>query len=210
MTNVLMIGASGNIAKKATIKLLEEGLSVKALVRDAEKLNDIQHDNLTVFEKDLEDDFSAAFKDCEQVVFAAGSGGSTGADKTLLIDLWAARNAVEYAKKHGTNRFTMISSLGADDPDAVPSEIKPYLVAKHMADEHLKLSGLRYTIMRPGSLLDEPGTGKVQTTMPEDKDDAVIPREDVATAIVNAVKSTGSENRIIPLYRGDHDIAEFF
>lgn len=210
MTNVLIIGASGNIAKQATTMLIEEGLTVKALVRDAGKLSDIQHPNLSVFEKDLEDDFSTAFEQCEQVVFAAGSGGNTGAEKTLLIDLWAARNAVEYAKQHGTIRFTMVSSVGADDPDALPSAIRPYLVAKHMADEHLKLSGLRYTILRPGTLLDEPGTGKIQTIKPESKDDVVIPREDVATAIVKAVTSTGSENRIIPLYRGTRDIADFF
>ncbi|MEG3766944.1 SDR family oxidoreductase [Alteromonas sp. 14N.309.X.WAT.G.H12] len=210
MTDVLVIGASGNVGKMATQQLLENEFTVKALVRDASKLSDIDSDNLSICERDLEDDFSDVFHDCHQVVFAAGSGGSTGADKTLLIDLWAARNAVEYAKSSGTQRFVMLSSVGADAPDDLPSDIKPYLVAKHMADQHLITSGLRYTLLRPGTLLDEKGAGMMQNTMPKHRNDAVISREDVATAIRYAVGSPASDDRIIALYRGSHPIKSFF
>lgn len=210
MTDVLIIGASGNVGKMATQQLLENEFTVKALVRDAGKLSDIKSDNLSICERDLEDDFSDVFHGCRQVVFAAGSGGSTGADKTLLIDLWAARNAVEYAKSSGIQRFVMLSSVGADAPDDLPSDIKPYLVAKHMADQHLIASGLRYTILRPGTLLDEKGSGMMQNTQPKHRDDAVIPREDVATAIRYAVGSQASGDRIIPLYHGSHPIKSFF
>lgn len=210
MTDVLVIGASGNVGKMVTKQLLDNQFTVKALVRDSSKISELKCDNLIICEKDLEEDFSDAFDGCSQVVFAAGSGGSTGADKTILIDLWAARNAVEYAKASGTQRFIMLSSVGADAPDNLPSKIKPYLVAKHMADAHLIASGLRYTILRPGTLLDDKGTGKVQTEMPEDRDDAVIPREDVATAIRYALSSQGSDDRIIPLYSGSHAIKSFF
>jgi len=210
MATVLVIGGSGQIGKQATVKLLDAGHHVVAPVRSPEKLSDISHANLRVEEQNLEKDFSAHFEGVDQVVFTAGSGGSTGADKTMLIDLWAARNAIEYAKKAKTASFTMVSSIGAGDPNQVDSDMKPYLVAKHMADEHLINSGLQYVILRPGSLLNEPGTHLIRTDMPDNQDEAVIPREDVATAIVEAVGRAGSTNTITYLFKGDMPISQAF
>lgn len=208
MATVLVIGASGQIGKQATGKLLEAGHRVIAPVRSPDKLSDIQSDSLTVVEQDLEKDFSAHFEGVDVVVFTAGSGGNTGADKTLMIDLWAARNAVNYAKAANVSKFVMVSSIGAGDPDAVDSAIKPYLVAKHMADEHLINSGLSHVILRPGTLLNEPGTHLVRTDMPTNKSDAVIAREDVATAIVESVSRANNENLITHLFKGDTPIAQ--
>ena len=208
MANVLVIGASGQIGKQATVKLLDAGHKVLAPVRSPEKLSDIQNENLSVVEQDLEKDFSAHFEGVDVAVFTAGSGGNTGADKTLMIDLWAARNAVNYAKAAGTPKFIMVSSIGAGDPDSVDSAIKPYLVAKHMADEHLVNSGLHHIILRPGTLLNEPGTHLVRTDMPSNQDEAVIPREDVATAIVESVARESSENTITYLFKGDTPISQ--
>ena len=208
MANVLVIGASGQIGKQATVKLLDAGHKVLAPVRSPDKLSDIQNDNLSVVEQDLEKDFSSHFEGIDVVVFTAGSGGNTGADKTLMIDLWAARNAVNYAKAAGTSKFIMVSSIGAGDPDSVDSAIKPYLVAKHMADEHLINSGLHHIILRPGTLQNEPGTHLVRTDIPSNKDDAVIPREDVATAIVESVARESSENITTYLFKGDTPISQ--
>lgn len=208
MANVLVIGASGQIGKQAAVKLLDAGHKVLAPVRSPQKLSDIQSSNLTVVEQDLEKDFSAHFEGVDVAVFTAGSGGNTGADKTLMIDLWAARNAVNYAKAAGTPKFVMVSSIGAGDPDSVESAIKPYLVAKHMADEHLINSGLHYIILRPGTLLNEPGNHLIRTDMPSNKDDAVIPREDVATAIVESVAKEGTENVITHLFKGETPISQ--
>jgi len=210
MANVLVIGASGQIGKQATVKLLDAGHKVIAPVRSPEKLSDIEHGNLSVVKQNLEDDFSAHFKGADVVVFTAGSGGNTGADKTIMIDLWAARNAVNYAKDAAIPKFVMVSSIGAGDPDGVASEIKPYLVAKHMADEHLINSGLHHIILRPGTLLNEPGTHLVSTNMPDNKEDAVISREDVATAIVESVARQGSDNVITYLFKGDTPISQVF
>ena len=210
MATILVIGASGQIGKQATGKLLEAGHKVIAPVRSPEKLEDIQSDNLTVKKQNLEEDVSAHFNGVDSVVFTAGSGGNTGADKTLLIDLWAARNAVNYAKDANINQFIMVSSIGAGDPDGVDSAIKPYLVAKHMADEHLKNSNIPLVILRPGTLLNEPGTHLVTTDMPDNKDDAVIPREDVATAIVECVSRSTNDNRVTYLFKGETPISQLF
>lgn len=210
MATVLLIGASGQIGKQATKKLLDAGHEVTALVRSPEKLSDIESAQLTVKEQNLEDDFSSHFEGIDSVVFAAGSGGNTGADKTLLIDLWAARNAVNYAKQANVANFIMVSSIGAGNPDSVDGDIKPYLVAKHMADEHLIDSGVPYVILRPGSLLNEPGTHLVSTDMPDNMDNAVIPREDVATAIVESLNRSKSNNLITYLFKGDTPISQVF
>lgn len=210
MANVLVIGASGQIGKQATGKLLEAGHHVKAPVRSPDKLSDINDANLTVIEQDLEEDFSSHFNNIDVVVFTAGSGGNTGADKTIMIDLWAARNAINYAKEAKVPKFVMVSSIGADDPDTIESPIKPYLVAKHMADEHLINSGLHHIILRPGTLLNEPGTHLVSTEMPTNRSDAVIPREDVATAIVESVNHAGSENIVTHLFKGATPISNAF
>ncbi len=210
MAKVLIIGATGQIGKQATAKLLDVGHHVVAPIRSPEKLSDIQHENLKVVKQDLEDDFSHHFNHIDAVIFTAGSGAQTGADKTLLIDLWAARNTVNYAKAANVQKFVMVSSIGAEDPDNIDSPIKPYLVAKHMADEHLINSGLHYIILRPGTLLNEPGKHLVQTDIPERKSDAVISREDVASALVECINRPGNDDLVTHLFAGNTPISQVF
>ena len=203
MKSVLVIGASGKIGKMVVQKLLDRNHRVRAMVRDANKLGGMNHPHLDIFEKDLESDFFQAFQGMDSVVFTAGSGGSTGPDKTLLIDLWAARNTVEYAARANLSHVIMVSAVGAGDPDAIDSKIKPYLVAKHMADEHLINADIRHTILRPGSLTDDPATGKFTTQRPDSKDAMKITREDVADMVVLATDKEDDINRVFELFEGN-------
>jgi uncharacterized protein YbjT (DUF2867 family) len=202
MSKTLIIGASGQIGKMTTELLLRNEQNVTALVRDKTKLSDLESPFLNIVEQDLEGDFSEAVKGCDQVIFAAGSGGSTGDDKTLLIDLWAAVKAVNYAKDNAKH-FIMVSSIGADNPDAIESDLKPYLVAKHMADEYLTNSGLNYTIVRPGTLTDETASMEVTKQRPDDQDKAKISRENVANALLHIATNSFEKNRIFELFDGD-------
>ena len=206
MSKTLIIGASGQIGKMATKLLLENEQNVVALVRDKSKLRDLDSPFLSIVEQDLEGDFSNAVNGCDQVIFAAGSGGSTGTDKTVLIDLWAATKAATYSKEHGVKHFIMVSSIGADDPDAIDSDLKPYLVAKHMADEHLIHSGLNYTIVRPGTLTNESASLEVTTERPSDQSKAKISRENVANALLHVATNSFNSNRIFELFDGDKPI----
>lgn len=210
MSKTLIIGASGQIGKMTTQKLLDDGTMVVGLVRDKSKLSDIKSENLDVVEGDLEQDFSHAFKGCDKVIFAAGSGGSTGADKTMLIDLWSACKAVDYAKAANVSQFVMISSIGADDPAQGSDEMKPYLVAKHMADEHLINSGLNYTVLRPGSLKDEDAKGGFQTAKPDSKEKMIITREDVAEALVFVLGNQNVNNSTYELFNGNQSLEQAF
>ncbi len=202
----LIIGATGQIGKMTTEKMLASDHDVVALVRDKNKLSALESNNLTIVEQDLENDFSRAFEGVEQVIFSAGSGGATGADKTLLIDLWAAVKAINYAVDAKVKHFIMVSSIGADAPDNIESSIKPYLVAKHMADQHLINSELNYSIVRPGTLLNDAATGLLTTTRPATRQDAVINSEDVADTLLYLAEHTPQKPQVFELFNGDKSI----
>ena len=206
MSKTLIIGASGQVGQLITKTLVETEEDVRALVRDKSKLDDLKDSDLEIVEADLEGDFSQAFDGIDNVIFAAGSGGSTGADKTLLIDLWAAKKAVDYAKEANVKQFIMVSSIGADDPEAIESDIKPYLVAKHMADQYLMASGVPFTIVRPGPLTNEKGQGKITIKRPNSREEMAIPRADVAKSVLFILSKDDLNGKIFELFGGTYDV----
>ncbi|PYE36582.1 SDR family oxidoreductase [Psychrobacter fozii] len=208
MKKILVIGANGQIGKIVVELLHNQDRPVVAMVRSKPQAEKLENMGVEVVVGDLETDFEHAFKDCDKVVFSAGSGGNTGDDKTLLIDLWAAKKAVDYSLKEGIQHFVMVSGLGAQDPDEFESEIKPYLVAKYFADYYLIESGLEYTILRPGSLTNENGTGLVRTTRAESFKELIIPREDVAATITYCLNADNTKGKTFELYSGKESIRE--
>ena len=206
MSKTLVIGASGQIGQMITETLVETKEDVRALVRDKSKLDHLKDSDLDIVEADLEGDFSHAFDGIDNVIFAAGSGASTGPDKTLLIDLWAAKKAVDFAQKANIKHFIMLSSIGADDPDAIESNIKPYLVAKHMADQYLMASGVPFTIVRPGPLTNDEGQGKITIKRPNSREEMAIPRADVAKSILFILSKNDLNGKIFELFGGTYDV----
>jgi uncharacterized protein YbjT (DUF2867 family) len=206
MSKTLIIGASGQIGQLITKTLVETEEDARALVRDKSKLDHLEGSDLEIVEADLEGDFSQAFDGIDNVIFVAGSGGSTGADKTLLIDLWAAKKAVDYAKEANVKQFIMVSSIGADDPEAIESDIKPYLVAKHMADQYLMASGVPFTIVRPGPLTNDKGQGKITIKRPNSREEMAIPRADVAKSVLFILSKDNLNGKIFELFGGTYDV----
>ena len=204
MKKVLIIGASGNIGQILLTRYPEAIAPAVAMVRNREKLD--ANLSAEIVEADLEQDFAFAMKGCSTVIFTAGSGAATGLDKTLLVDLWGARKAIDAAKSRGVEHFIMVSSRGADNPDNGPERIKPYLVAKHFADEYLIHSGLNYTILRPGRLTDEEGTGLIRTVRPADPEEQFISRDDTAKVIVHCLNNSSVSNKVYELFSGRDSI----
>lgn len=205
MTTVLVIGATGQVGQKVCQKLAYRGHKVRALVRNTAKATEISHPNVEIYESDLEQDFSDAFDGVSKVVFAAGSGANTGFDKTLMIDLWAANRAVDYAEEEpSVEHFIMLSSFGAHDPEDIEGDIKPYIVAKHLADEYLMDSTVPHTILRPGPLTNNGPTDGFSNERPADLDmEAMkISRSDVAEAIYFCVEQDCSKVKVIELFSG--------
>ncbi|MEQ5871883.1 SDR family oxidoreductase [Sagittula sp. NFXS13] len=147
---ILIAGATGKTGRILTQNLLDQGHNVTALVRDGSDTS-VLPEATTLRNGDLTDLQPGVCDGADVVVFAAGSGGSTGPEMTEKVDRQGAMRLVDLAKDVGAERFVMLSSIGADQSN--PSgDLAHYLKAKHDADEHLKASGLTYAILRPVAL----------------------------------------------------------
>nr|WP_145404742.1 SDR family oxidoreductase [Paenibacillus xylanexedens] len=208
--NVLVIGANGQIGKHLVEQLAQEGKhQVTAMIRKPEQADTLKKLGAQVVMGDLEgtvDELAEVMKDQSVIVFTAGSGGSTGPDKTLLIDLDGAVKTMEAAEKQGISRYILVSAYGADQRSKWPEEIKPYYVAKHFADRALFASELNYTIIRPGGLKNEPGTGKV--TIGTDLKPGSIAREDVARVIAASLQEEKTYRMAFDLVAGGQSISD--
>ncbi|TWI57964.1 SDR family oxidoreductase [Halalkalibacter nanhaiisediminis] len=206
--NVLVVGANGKVARHTIKKIADAGHHPVAMIRKEEQAEDLlKLGAADTVVADLEADFEHAFKGIDAVIFAAGSGGHTGADKTILIDLWGAIKTIDAAERNGVKRFVMLSSMGTADPDK-SENIRHYLVAKKVADDHLKQSTLTYTIVRPGSLTDEAGKGKIKLEEEIQVRDNTITREDVATVLTEVIERENTYGKTFEILNGDTDISE--
>jgi uncharacterized protein YbjT (DUF2867 family) len=209
---ILIVGANGQIGQHL-VKLLQEqeGVTPVAFVRKEEQVSAFEEKGVQARLGDLEgsvEDIQSQLKGMDAIVFTAGSGGSTGYDKTLLIDLDGAVKVMEAAKQEGIERFVMVSAMQANVRKNWNESIKPYYVAKHYADRLLEQSGLKYTIVRPGGLLNEKGTGKVDVSENNQGERRVIPREDVAKVVQHVLVNERMINQSFDLASGDTDIEE--
>ncbi|TSB44896.1 SDR family oxidoreductase [Alkalicoccobacillus porphyridii] len=207
---IFVVGANGQIGKQVVEKIQNQGKhTAKAAVRKEEQLSYFHDLGAETALVDLEgsiEDIAEAAKGADAVVFAAGSGGKTGPDKTILIDMDGAIKTVEAAKQAGVKRFIIVSAIGVHNRNTWSDEIKHYSAAKHYADVWLEESGLDYTIIRPGLLTNDAGTGKVKAA--SDLERGEIPREDVANTIIESLDEDSSINKSFDLVSGDSTIKE--
>jgi uncharacterized protein YbjT (DUF2867 family) len=183
--NILIAGATGNTGLRLVEQLKAKGHSPIALVRESSDTGSLP-DDVTIRHGDLTDLQSGVCDGCDAVVFAAGSGGSTGPELTDKVDRDGAKRLIDLSAEAGVSRFVMLSSAGADDPDP-ESELAHYLQAKHEADEHLKASGLSYAIVRPVSLTDDDGDRKMRFGDDVDPKGKAA-RGDVAAVLASAIE----------------------
>ena len=159
--HVFIAGANGQIGRFLLQEIADSKHEARALVRHADQGPELQQLGATeTVIGDLEQDCSEAMRGCDAVIFTAGSGPHTGPDKTVDVDQDGAIRLVDTAKAMGIKRFIMVSSMRAEEPEKGPEKLQHYLRAKRNADEHLKSSGLNYTIVRPGRLTNDDGNGK--------------------------------------------------
>ncbi|WP_172250328.1 SDR family oxidoreductase [Saccharibacillus deserti] len=210
--NVLIIGANGQIGSRLIRQLKQEGRhTVKAMIRKAEQENELRAAGVEPVLANLEDSvetLAQAMQGCDALVFTAGSGGSTGLDKTLLIDLDGAVKTMEAAEKAGVKRYVIVSAMQAHNRENWSEQIKPYYAAKHYADRMLESTGLDYTIVRPGGLTNDPGTGSISAA--ENLEPGSISRDDVAAVIAALLEDRRTYRRAFDLTSGKTPIGEAF
>ncbi|OAT82595.1 sugar epimerase [Bacillus sp. MKU004] len=207
---VAVVGANGQIGRHL-IKLLDdsEQFNPNAIVRKEDQARSFKAEGIAASLVDLEasvEEISEGLRGADAVVFTAGSGGATDSDKTLLVDLDGAVKTMEAAKQVDIKRFIIVSALQAHHRENWNESLLPYYAAKHYADKELERSGLTYTIIRPGGLLNENGTGKVSAA--ENLSRGSIPREDVAKAIYASLTEEHTYNRGFDLISGNTPIEE--
>ncbi|WP_064092855.1 SDR family oxidoreductase [Rossellomorea aquimaris] len=207
--NVLVIGANGHTGRHIVKELSSSSQHfVRAMIRKNEQAKEMEDLGARPIVADLEQDFSYALENVNAVIFAAGSGGDTGDDKTQAVDLEGAKKTVDYAKKMGIERFIMLSSMGADQPSSGPEGLQFYLKAKGEADAYLKESGLNYTIVRPGALSFDEGTGKIIASSSITDKSSDIPREDVAKVLVESLNTEETNHKVFEILKGNTSISE--
>ena len=206
---VAIAGGHGQIALHLTRMLHGRGDRVRSLIRNPDHGDDVREAGGEPVVCDLEaaDDqtVAQALEGADAVVFAAGAGPGSGPERKLTVDFGAAVKLLAAAEAAGVDRYLMISTLGADRPDAHDEAMRPYFQAKADAEDALRASGLAWTIVRPGSLTDDPGTGRV--TLTEHLDGwGSIPRDDVAALLLAVLVDRAAVGRVLEVISGGTSI----
>jgi uncharacterized protein YbjT (DUF2867 family) len=206
--DVVVAGGHGKIGQRLLRLLAERGDRARGLIRNPEHAADLERLGAEAVLCDLEqeDDIARVVEGADAVVFSAGAGAGSGPERKRTVDLGGAVKLIDAAKANGIDRYVIVSSIGADNPEAASGPMRPYLEAKAEADQRLAASGLDYTIVRPGMLTDDPGRGLVAAG--PDVDRAAIPREDVAATLLAVLDADNTIGKTFNLVEGETPIED--
>ncbi|EDM44642.1 hypothetical protein SCB49_13760 [unidentified eubacterium SCB49] len=201
MEKVLVAGATGATGKKI-VQLLKNSKKYQpvAMVRNEGQKAQFKTDGVDTVMGDLAHNVSNTTKGIDKVIFAAGSGGKD----VVNVDQEGAKRLIDASKKERINKFVMLSSMGADAPQG---PLKEYLQSKQNADQYLDISGLTFSIVRPGTLTNNEGTGKIKLKH-KLSEQGEIPRWDVARTLVNSLEDTVAKNQSFEIINGETMINE--
>ena len=176
------------------------------MVRDGGQATEVEALGAETVVADLTepDEVRGAVEGCDAAVFAAGSGG----EDVWGVDRDGAVSLVDACEAAGVDRFVMLSAINADAPEESPEALREYLEAKAEADDYLRASDLTYTVVRPGELTNEEGTGRIRTAERLDREDGDVPRADVARTLVVSLDEAATHGTTFELLSGDTSIAE--
>ena len=213
---ILLAGAHGQVARRLGRQLSDRGDTVLGLVRNPDHRADLEADGVTPVVIDLEtatvDQVADVASGADAVVFAAGAGPGSGAARKDTVDRGAAVLLADAAERAGVRTYLLVSSMGADlvadgaSPEGVDEVFTTYLRAKLAAEQDLLARpGLAVTVLRPGGLTDDPGTGRV--TLDRHVERGEIPRDDVA-AVLLAFLDSPRDGAVVELVGGGTPVAE--
>jgi nucleoside-diphosphate-sugar epimerase len=212
---VVIAGAHGQVARRLGRLLSARGDTVVGIVRNPGHRGDLEDDGVQPAVLDLEhasvDEVAGVVRGADAVVFAAGAGPGSGEARKHTVDHGAAVLLADAAEKAGVRPYLLVSSMGVEQarhgtPQGMDPVFAVYLQAKLRAeDQILPRPALDTTIVRPGRLTDEPGTGRV--TLAHGVEYGEVSRDDVAAVLAELLR-TGASNDVVELVGGDTPIAE--
>ncbi len=195
---IVIAGGHGKIAQLLERQLSTAGHDPVGIVRNTDHVADLEKVGARALVLDLESTDVATLAGhldgADAVVFAAGGGGSSGAERKLTIDRDGAILLADAAEAAGVSRYVLVSAMHTDDFDAKRAELpaadddvfQVYLRAKSEADANVRArDGLDWTIVRPGTLTDDPATGTI--AVGSRLDSGQISRADVADVIATSL-----------------------
>jgi len=207
---VLVAGATGQTGKLVVKQLQANGYRVRALVRDADKARAELGPAVTYVQGDVKDPASLgpAVAGVDYVVSSIGARGKDGPDRPEMIDYQGVAHLVDAAKAAKVRQFVLVSSRGVTQPDHPLNRMFGNVLAwKLKGEDYLRASGLPYTIVRPGGLLNAPGgQGEIIFEQGDRRMNGAtlsIPREDVARVCVEALRQPGARSRTLEIHRVD-------
>jgi uncharacterized protein YbjT (DUF2867 family) len=206
--DVVIAGGHGKVGMRLGRILARRGDRARGLIRNPAHGEDLVPAGIEPVVCDLESDHDVAdaIQGADAVVFAAGAGSGSGPERKWTVDYGGAVKLIQAARAAGVRRYVMVSSMGADDPPDGDEVFAVYLQAKAKADRELAASGLDHTIVRPGGLTDDPGTGRVQAgpSVPRGR----ISRDDVAEVLAAALDEPGTIGVTFEVVGGETPIRE--
>lgn len=204
---VVIAGGHGQIAQHLERSLSESGHEAVGLVRNPDQLADLAQrgarGEVVDLEKATVDQLAAAIAGADAVVFAAGAGPGSGADRKETVDRAAAALLADAAEQAGVTRYVMVSAMGTEaaDPDS-DDVFQVYLRAKGAADDDLRSrTALDWTVVRPGRLTDDEPTGRV--ALGEGLGRGSVTRRDVAAVLAELLVTGAGRGRTVDLVSGE-------
>jgi len=210
--DVAIAGGHGKVALRLALVLSQRGDRVRSLVRNPDHREDVEAagGEFVAFDLERQDEheLARAIEGADAVVFAAGAGAGSGAERKRTMDYGGAVKLIEAAQQQRIGRYLMISSIGAQDPASGGAAMGAYLEAKAEADAYVTArADLDWTIVRPGHLTDEPGTGLV-TASRELGGRGPVPRDDVAAVLAACLTTPATIGVTFELFAGSTPIDE--
>lgn len=202
---VLVVGANGLTGQRIVKLLAGSPHDPVAMIRNGSQRATFDDLGVPTVLGDLEYPIDHAVRGCDAVIFAAGSGSSTGKDKTVLVDQLGAIRSMVAADTEGARRYLMLSSVGADIQSE--SRIAHYHRAKGYADEFLMTTDLDWTVVCPGGLREEPGTGTVAVSE-DHHTSGLTSRDNLAATLVACLDAPNAIGKRFSLLEGDTPIED--
>jgi uncharacterized protein YbjT (DUF2867 family) len=206
--NVVIVGGHGQIALRLLRLLGERGDTGRGVIRDPGQAVDLEAIGATPIVLDIENrEIGDAVAGADAVVFAAGAGAGSGPARKQTVDFAGAVKLIHAAKAHDISRYLIVSAMGTNHPERWSEQMRPYYEAKAAADKEVAESGLDYTIVRPGGLTNDPGTGAVEIAERLDRSGPVT-RDDVAAVLAECLTAENTIGKDFDLLGGDIPIPE--
>jgi uncharacterized protein YbjT (DUF2867 family) len=206
----VIAGGHGQIALRLERLLAARGDAAVGLIRNPEHAAELSAAGAEPVVADLEHvsvaSLAAQLAGADAVVFAAGAGPGSGDGRKQTVDLGASVLLADAAEAAGVRRFIQVSSMGADREDLGSDTFSIYLRAKAAAEADLRGRDLDWTILRPGALTDEPGTGRVRLAPNTGR--APIPRDDVAAVLLALLDAPTTLGMTLELISGDQLVGD--